>query len=69
MNEVSLKIEGMSCGGCVRNVTAALEAVPGVATVEVSLERGEARVGFDASKVELAALREAIEAAGFDVPA
>ena len=69
MNELTLKVEGMSCGGCVRNVTAALQAVPGVATVEVSLERGEARVGFDAGSVELAALREAVEAAGFDVPA
>ena len=26
MNEVTIKVEGMSCGGCVKNVTGVLKA-------------------------------------------
>lgn len=38
-----IKIEGMTCGHCVKAVEKALSAVPGVSAVkEVSLERAEA---------------------------
>jgi copper chaperone len=40
-----LKIEGMTCGHCVKAVQEALAAVPGVVgPVQVSLERGEALI-------------------------
>ena len=42
MRNVELKVEGMHCEHCVANVKAALEAVPGVRNVEVSLEEGKA---------------------------
>ena len=61
-----IKVGGMSCQGCVRNVTAALTALPGVASTEVSLEAGEARVSFDPQVVSRSALVAAIEDAGFD---
>ena len=66
MENVVIKVGGMSCQGCVRNVTGALSAVAGVASVEVSLEQGEARVGYDAATVSLETLRAAVEDAGFD---
>lgn len=69
MDEVTIKVEGMSCGGCVRNVTGVLKALPGVADAAVSLESAQARVTFDPAQVSVAALREAVEAAGFDAPA
>lgn len=69
MDEVTIKVEGMSCGGCVRNVTGVLKALPGVADAEVSLDAAQARVKFDSAQVSVAALREAVEAAGFDSPA
>lgn len=38
-----IKVEGMTCGHCVKAVEKALSAVPGVSAVkEVSLERAEA---------------------------
>ena len=61
-----IKVGGMSCQGCVRNITGVLTAVPGVATAEVSLEAGEARVVFDLQVVVRGALVAAIEDAGFD---
>jgi len=62
-----LKVTGMSCGGCVKTVTKVLQELPGVDQAEVSLERGEAVVGFDGSKVTRQDMQRAIDAAGFEV--
>ena len=66
MEDAVINIGGMSCQGCVRSVTSALQAQPGVEQVAVSLAEGEAHVRFDAGKVALEQLRGAVEAAGFD---
>jgi copper chaperone CopZ len=47
-------------------VTGVLQALPGVTEVVVSLEAGEARVSHEPAQVSVAALRRAIEDAGFD---
>ena len=44
MDPIVLKIEGMTCNHCVRAVKGALEAVPGVSTVDVSLQNGTAEI-------------------------
>ncbi len=62
MANIELKIEGMSCGHCVRAVEQALRETPGVTAVEVSV--GHARVEGD---VERAALVAAIEEEDFQV--
>lgn len=67
MQEVTIKVGGMSCQGCVKNVTGVLQALPGVERVEVSLEAARATVVFDPAKVGEAQFRDAIEGAGFDV--
>lgn len=69
MNEVTIKIEGMSCGGCVKNVSGVLQALAGVEAVQVSLETASATVRHDPAKVSVEALRAAVEDAGFDSPA
>lgn len=66
MESSIFKVGGMSCQGCVKSVTKVLLELPGVNQAEVSLERGEARVDYDAGKVTRAALRQAIEDAGFE---
>lgn len=66
MENTLIKVGGMSCQGCVKNITGVLSALPGVSSAEVSLEAAEARVTFDAQSVSRAALLEAIEDAGFD---
>lgn len=66
MESSQIKIGGMSCGGCVKNITAVLSAIAGVAVAEVSLEAGAASVSFDPGIVSRAALVAAIEDAGFD---
>lgn len=66
MSDTIIKIDGMSCQGCVKNITGVLSVLPGVSAAEVSLEAAEARVSFDAGAVSREALVEAIEDAGFD---
>lgn len=67
MKAITLRVGGMSCDGCVRNVTGVLKAITGVTHVDVNLDPGEAAVTFDSNQTNEAALRQAIEDAGFDV--
>ncbi len=63
---IELAVEGMTCGGCVKHVTAALEAVPGVTSAQVELEPGRARIETVTGAANGAAeLIEAVEAAGY----
>ena len=66
METTTIKVGGMSCGGCVKSITGVLTALDGVAKAEVSLEQARAVVEFDAAKVTLEQLKGAIEDAGFD---
>lgn len=66
MDNTVIKVGGMSCQGCVKNITGVLTGLAGVAAAEVSLEAGEAKVAFDAGTVTREALLGAIEDAGFD---
>jgi copper chaperone len=67
MQEIVVGIGGMSCQGCVKNVSGVLLALPGVERVDVSLEAGQASIVYDPAAVDLAKFKTAIEAAGFDV--
>lgn len=60
----TIDIEGMGCGMCVKKVTAVLEALEGVESVEVSLENNNAVVTGSASDE---ALKAAVESKGFSV--
>lgn len=64
MSEITLKIEGMSCGGCVGSVEKALERVGGVREITVDLKGGTAVVrGADLDPERLVA---AVYDAGYD---
>jgi Cu2+-exporting ATPase len=62
--EKVITIEGMMCQHCVAHVTKALTGVPGVETVNVSLENGNATVTGNADS---AALTAAVTDAGYEV--
>ncbi|MFH1869857.1 MAG: cation transporter [Pseudomonadota bacterium] len=66
METTTIKVDGMSCGGCVKSVTGVLTALDGVAKAEVSLEQKQAVVEFDAAKLTRDQLKAVIEDAGFE---
>lgn len=67
MKTSEIKIGGMTCGGCVASVKKALQAVPGVVDVAVTLAPGSAQVQYEEGQTSEADLRAAIEDAGYDV--
>lgn len=66
MRDLTLTVSGMKCDGCVESVREALEGVSGVESVEVSLDRGEARVTADET-TDRQDLQTAVEDAGYAV--
>ncbi|GIV62400.1 MAG: copper chaperone CopZ [Rhodothermaceae bacterium] len=64
MNKV-IRIEGMSCGHCVRAVEEALKGIEGVEVKRVTI--GEAEVDIDPERVDERRLAEAIEEEGYRV--
>lgn len=60
MSTIELNVQDMTCGACVRHVTAALSPLPGVEAVEVDLQAGRVRVsGTPDNAAMIAALDEA----------
>ena len=68
METATLKVGGMTCQGCARSVTRVLQGLKGVASAEVSLDAGQAKVTFDPAQVDLTRLKAAIEQAGYEAP-
>ena len=66
METVTLKIGGMTCGGCVNSVRKVITALSGVSSVDVSLERAQATISFDPAQSKPADFKSAIQDAGFE---
>lgn len=66
LRTVTLSVPGMHCAVCPITVKKALQKVPGVRQVDVSLERKEAVVTFDDTKTTVRALEDATFAAGYE---
>ena len=66
METTTIKISGMTCGGCVKSVTRVLTALTGVEKADVSLTPGTAAVAFDAQKINVDQIKSAIREAGFE---
>lgn len=69
MASVALGVDGMTCGGCVASISQALKARPGVAGVTASLEDGQVLIQYDPQTIDVTALQQAIQSAGFEVRA
>ncbi|XP_077465734.1 copper-transporting ATPase 1-like [Stigmatopora argus] len=59
---VALAVKGMHCRSCVVNIQDNISALPGVSSVEVSLEEEKASICYDPMKVTVSQLQQAIEA-------
>lgn len=64
MKTIILKVDGMSCSGCVRSVEKAIASVEPSAQAEVDLASGTVTVRAADSRERIA---EAIEEAGYDI--
>lgn len=69
MDKVEIKVEGMTCGGCVKSIQNALTGRNGVDNATADLDAGTVTIEFDGKRIQRSALEQAIVDAGFDVAA
>lgn len=65
MTTTVINIAGMSCRHCQAAVENTVKIIPGVSSVEVNLEKGNARVVYDEKKIELELIKDSIEEIGY----
>ncbi len=65
MQNVVLKVDGMSCGHCVSSVEGAVTKLGAIAKVDLASK--SVTVEYEDSKITLNAIKEAIEEQGYDV--
>ncbi|XP_065484368.1 copper-transporting ATPase 2 isoform X2 [Caloenas nicobarica] len=58
---VAVRIEGMHCKSCVRNIEGNISDLPGIQSIKVSLEHKRAVVEYSPNLITLSALQQAIE--------
>ena len=61
-----IKIDGMTCGGCVARVHNATADIDGLDDISIELADNQATVTFDDSKTSAEVIAAAIDEAGFD---
>lgn len=62
----TINVTGMTCQNCVRHVSQALSALPGVRSVSVDLQAGNARLETDRD-IPAGELRAALDDAGYEL--
>ncbi|MFS1514123.1 copper ion binding protein [Chengkuizengella sp. SCS-71B] len=65
MKNQMLKVEGMSCNHCVNAIESTLKEIGVKGSVD--LKKGSVEVNYDETKINLTAIKEAIEEQGYDV--
>ncbi len=63
MQQMTMSVSGMHCGGCVTKVRQALQEVPGLRVDAVAV--GSARVTYDAARTNPETIADAIRQAGY----
>ncbi len=62
-----MKVNGMTCMGCVNSVKNVLEKIPGVTRADVSLEQKQVSIEYDPAAAHTDQFKNAINGAGFEV--
>jgi len=63
----TLRVTGMTCGGCENAVKRAVGKLPGVSEVDASHEDQRVTVSYDAAQVDAAAIAARIRGLGYGV--
>ncbi|MCG7334635.1 copper chaperone CopZ [Sporosarcina sp. ACRSM] len=67
MGNLTLNIQGMSCGHCVSAIETSVGDLAGVSRVKVKLDDAQVEVSFNESQVSLDTIKETIEDQGYEV--
>jgi len=67
MTEVLLQAPEIHCDHCKVSIEGAVSALDGVDSVDVAISDATVRVSFDGSRLELVAIKRAVEEQGYAV--
>ncbi|MEW9122339.1 MAG: copper chaperone CopZ [Thermotaleaceae bacterium] len=67
MEKVTLNVQGMSCGHCVKAIEGSVGDLKGVSIVKVHLETGKVDVQYNQDEISLATIKDTIDDQGYDV--
>ncbi|BBI34200.1 copper ion binding protein [Cohnella abietis] len=65
MSNITLNVQGMSCGHCVSSVEGAMKNLG--AEAKVDLSKGSVSISYDEATTTVEAIKEAIEDQGYDI--
>ena len=65
MDNLTVKLQGMSCASCASSIEQAIKSVPGVIECNVNFGMEQASIQYDSQKTSLATIQEAVDAAGY----
>jgi len=67
MKQITLEVQGMSCGHCVNSIESNVGELDGVQSVQVHLDKGTVDVEFDSNTIQLEKIADEIEEQGYAV--
>jgi copper chaperone len=67
LDNVTLKVHGMSCGHCVKVIEEGVGKFSGINVVSVDLQYAQVTVNYNKDEVCLGSIKETIEKQGYDV--
>jgi Cu+-exporting ATPase len=65
METSTLKLQGMSCASCARNIEEAIRSVEGVTECNVNFGAEQATIAYDSRKTTVAEIQQVVDAAGY----
>jgi P-type Cu+ transporter len=65
METTTLKLHGMSCAACAKNIEEAIRSVDGVNECSVNFGAEQAAIAYDSQKTTIADIQQAVDAAGY----
>lgn len=67
MKQMTIEVQGMSCGHCVNSIEGNVGNLNGVKSVKVHLDTSKVEVEFDSDIVSLEEIKSEMEEQGYDV--
>lgn len=65
MDNLTLKLRGMSCASCANRIEEVISSVPGVSECNVNFGAEQATVKYDPRKTNIEEIQNAVDAAGY----
>lgn len=65
MDNLTLKLQGMSCASCASSIEQAIKSVPGVIECNVNFGMEQASIQYDSKKTSLETIQATVDAAGY----